>query len=159
MKTEKIYDSKTRLYNIYNKMKGRCNLSRDTNYKNYGGRGIKIDSVWNNFKAFKLWSLSNGYTDDLQIDRIENDGNYTPQNCRWVPQIINIRNRNKIKGKNKYTGVYKRKYAKVFSVRITVNYKPKNLGTFKTEKEAVYVRNKFISNNPLLGFNTQPYEK
>jgi hypothetical protein len=73
-------------------MKQRCLNKTDKDYKNYGGRGIKLCKQWHDYVAFKKWALAHGYREDLQIDRINNDGNYTPINCRWVPRKDNLRN-------------------------------------------------------------------
>ena len=87
-------DTKTRLYNIYRGMKERCLNKNYESYHRYGGRGIEICDGWkNDFVAFKKWALDNGYTENLTIDRINNDGNYEPNNCRWVDRKTQTRNR------------------------------------------------------------------
>ena len=73
-------------------MKMRCSNKNNKDYKYYGGRGIKVCKAWHDYRAFKKWALANGYREDLQIDRINNDGNYTPKNCRWVTPKENARN-------------------------------------------------------------------
>ena len=76
-------------------MRQRCNNPNRSDYKRYGGRGIKICDEWNDYNTFRDWVLSNGYSDNLSIDRIDVNGNYEPSNCRWVDGIIqanNVRN-------------------------------------------------------------------
>jgi len=82
----------TRFYNIWRGMKSRCNNKNDANYKKYGGRGITICERWLKFESFLL-DMKDGYLDELQIDRIDNDGNYEPSNCRWATRKENNRNR------------------------------------------------------------------
>jgi hypothetical protein len=78
----------------WNGMKARCSIISNTNYKNYGGRGVKVCDEWvDNYKAFRGWALQNGYSDELTIDRIDNDGNYEPGNCRWVTADEQARNK------------------------------------------------------------------
>lgn len=78
---------KTRLYSIYMNMKTRCYNKNNSHYKYYGKRGIKVCNEWlHDFQAFYDWSMSNGYNDNLTIDRINVDGNYEPDNCRWITQ-------------------------------------------------------------------------
>lgn len=91
-------ENRSRIYKIWSKMKARCEHENDPAYKDYGGRGIKLCDGWHDFLTFKDWSYNHGYTDDLTIDRIDVNGNYEPDNCRWVGWDIQHNNtRNTIK--------------------------------------------------------------
>ena len=78
-------------------MKARCENAKRGKYKDYGERGIKVCEEWQNASVFVLWALENGYADGLQIDRIDNNGDYCPENCRWVTPKENSRNRRNTK--------------------------------------------------------------
>ena len=77
--------ARTRLYKAWTNMRNRCNWEKDREYQHYGGRGITVCDEWqNSFEPFMKWALSHGYNDTLTIDRINVDGNYEPDNCRWI---------------------------------------------------------------------------
>ena len=84
---------KTRLYARWKGMSNRCNNPKCPQYPRYGGRGIKICQEWSDFAVYREWAEAHGYQEDLQIDRIDTDGDYRPDNCRWVTPKINCDNR------------------------------------------------------------------
>ena len=87
-------ETNTKLFHVWTGIKTRCNNKNAIGYHLYGGRGIEVCEEWSSsFEAFRDWAFANGYREELQIDRIDNNGNYEPDNCRWVTSKENNRNR------------------------------------------------------------------
>lgn len=92
--------SRSRLYTVWMGIRARTNNPKNSHYKHYGGRGIKICEEWMDFPTFREWALSTGYKEDAKygectIDRINVDGDYEPSNCRWVDLKIQANNKRK----------------------------------------------------------------
>lgn len=124
--------SGTRLYSAWANMLRRCRNETSKKYENYGGRGIRVCQEWQRFEPFLAWSLANGYADDREIDRKDSNGNYEPDNCRWVTtyqQTTNHRSRT-----STYKGIYF--HRNTWVARITVNGKGKYLGRFPDAEQA-----------------------
>ena len=100
LKREVLHRSRTthgmshgRLYYAWQHMKERCYRRDRQQWKDYGGRGIRVCDEWmEGFEAFCKWALRNGYQSHLFLDRRDNDGNYSPENCRWVTRTVQNRN-------------------------------------------------------------------
>lgn len=86
-------ESRSRLYRVWIGMKGRCNNCKNKAYSYYGGRGIKVCQDWDeSYALFRDWALANGYQENLTIDRIDVNGNYCHENCRWVSMKVQMNN-------------------------------------------------------------------
>ena len=94
-----------RMHRSWADMKSRCNNPNHPAYKNYGGRGIKVCEEWDNFENFFIWSMNNGYTDELTIDRKDVDGNYEPINCRWTTRSMQSHNQRPKKHSTPFNGI------------------------------------------------------
>ena len=151
-KTHGLID--TRLYSIWTNMKTRTTNINDTAYPYYGGRGITICDEWkNDFMSFYTWAMSKGSSDELSIDRIDNDGNYEPNNCRWTTRTIQSRNQRIPKNNTSgYRGVYFKKDNNKYVAQICVNNKNKSLGLYPTAEDGAVAYNNYIIANDLEGF-------
>lgn len=93
MQVRREYDTKRLHYQAWREMIRRCYDKRRPKYRRYGARGIRVCDEWRqSYEAFRKWSIANGYKRGMQIDRIDNDGDYCPENCRYVDAKTNIRN-------------------------------------------------------------------
>ena len=143
----------TRLYNIWRNIKGRTLNPNFKHYNDYGGRGITICEEWLDVQNFYDWAMSNGYSDELSIDRIESDGNYCSENCRWTTKTIQRRNTRIAKNNTSgYKGVCYHKGNNKYIARIRVNKNLIHLGYFQTAVEAGVAYNNYIIENNLEGF-------
>ena len=157
----------SRLYGIWMDMRTRCRFKKSINWHLYGGRGIKVCNEWqNDFSAFRDWALLNGYEDGLQIDRIDNDGNYEPDNCKWSTVSE--------QGNNRRTCVYitideetktLTEWCKITGVsrstaynRIYKGWEPKRAVTEKTkpvkklsQEDVRYIKNSYIARDKEYG--------
>ena len=85
--------SKSRVYSVWASMKRRCSEKDKLHYSRYYGRGIRVCKEWQSFDNFWEWAKNNGYSDDLTIDRIDNNRGYSPDNCRWTTTYVQARNK------------------------------------------------------------------
>lgn len=92
MKNKRPYSTKTRLYGIWKNIRRRTRNDK-VHGKGYFDRGIKLCQEWYDYTVFRAWALNNGYDDVLTLDRIDNDGNYCPENCRWTDQKTQCNNK------------------------------------------------------------------
>lgn len=137
--------TKTPLYKVWTAMKSRCNNSKNEMYKHYGGRGIIVCVEWmNSSTLFIEWAFKSGYSKGLSIERINNDGNYEPENCTFIPLIEQSRNKSiRVDNKTGYRGVTIIKQGR-YRAQITYDGKHASIGCFSTATEAAIARNKYI---------------
>lgn len=139
--------SKTTIYKRWASMKQRCNNVNSIGYKNYGGRGIKVCSDWNDsFLNFYEWAINNGFKKELEIDRINNDGNYEPLNCQFITKKENMSSAKKRQYKGcRTTGVVTSKGK--FKAHVFINGKRIDIGVYDTEYIAEKEREKYLKEN------------
>lgn len=139
------------LYSVWSGMMSRCYNDKASRFRDYGGRGITVCISWKDPSQFITWALANGYTASLQLDRLDNDGCYAPENCHFTtPRLNSINRRKRSDNKSGYVGVLVRGDRFRANIRDSlITRKLINLGTFDTAEEAVEARNKFITDNNL----------
>lgn len=140
-------ETKTKLYRAYHSMKNRCSNVKHPHYKDYGGRGIIVSEEFDTYEKFRDWSLLNGHKDNLSIDRINNNGNYEPSNCRWTNMYVQACNR-RGKSKTGYIGITMTKDKK-YLVEIMIKSKNVFRKRFTNINNAVIARNDYIIKNNL----------
>jgi hypothetical protein len=122
------------LYEIWCAMRQRCNNPKYKQYKDWGGRGIVVCSRWDDFNIFveDMGPRPDGYI----LDRIDNEGNYEPSNCRWISRRDSSLNRRRWRKSSKYRGVYFDIEAKKWKAQVTFKNKKYTAGRYDTEEEA-----------------------
>ena len=142
MNRESHNETKTRLYRIWIGIKSRCFDKNHSSYKKYGYRGITMCDEWRiSFLSFKEWSISNGYSDSLSIDRIDVNGNYSPDNCRWVSNSVQQFNKRRTsRNTSGHVGVSWNKNSRRWIAYITKNGETTVLGYFVNYNDAVIAR-------------------
>lgn len=142
--------SHTKIYASWARMKRRCYNPNDISYKDYGGRGITVCDEWkNNFMSYYSWAITHGYSDQLEPDRQDNDGDYKPSNCRFSNGAVQSQNSRLLRSTNTsgYRGVSWHKGSNKWRTAIRCNDKVYWLGRFDTKEQAAQAYNDFVIAN------------
>jgi hypothetical protein len=128
----------SRLGQVWRGMKRRCTEKKFGTFAYYGGRGIAVCDEWmSSFEAFYEWAMANGYGPTLELDRIDTNGSYRPENCRWATRTQQMQNTRSRRGsRSQYKGVSLHSQNNRWRAQIVVNKKHKSLGCYATEIEA-----------------------
>lgn len=139
----------TQLYQRWEAMKRRCHPGFHQR-ADYFDRGIRVCPEWGGFAEFARWAMSHGYAPELTLDRIDNDGGYTPENCRWVPRTVQMRNTRHLMSTNTsgYRGVSLHQGAR-WRAGITVDGRHVYLGLHETAEQAAETYDLYVMDNEL----------
>ena len=151
IKRAKHNDSESLLHRRWRMLHQRCSNPNNKKFKDYGARGVKVCAEWSDYLTFKEWAVENGYDSRLSIDRIDNDGGYSPDNCRFTTATIQQRNSRLIRSNNKsgYRGVAIHKQTNKWRAYIGINGRQVPLGLFPTSLEAAKARDMYVVDNEL----------
>ena len=140
-----------KFYGTWSKMLHRCTNPKNKDYKDYGARGITVCKEWLDIKNFVAWcDLTHPNIEGYTLDRINNDKEYSPENCTWSDKTTqNINQRMKKSNTSGFVGIYWNKASKKWDAKIGVNSKLVHIGTFPLIENAVQARDKYIIENKL----------
>ena len=140
-----------RFYDTWKNILKRCNNPKNKSYKNYGARGITVCEEWLDVRNFVSWAeRTHPNIEGVSLDRIDNDGNYEPSNCRWADKVTqNTNQRKRSTNTSGFVGVYWDISKNKWTAKVGSNNKLINIGTFKTKEEVVQARDNYIIENKL----------
>lgn len=142
--------SSTRLYKIWVGIKQRCYNPNCRIYYKYGAKGIIMSNDWLSFENFKAWAEKAGYKENLTIDRIDSNGVYAPENCRWATyEQQNTHLRMLSTNKSGYIGISWSKKEHKWISSISIKNKTVRIGCYNAQKEAAEARNNYIDTHNL----------
>ena len=139
------------LFWVWKTMKQRCRNKNNKKYKDYGKRGITVCEEWESSKPFITWAMNNGYETGLYLDRIDNDGDYSPENCRFVISLESVRNQRLLKRNNTsgYRGVSYMKRNKKWRARVGIKGDLVHIGTYNNKIDAAVNYDSYVISHDL----------